>query len=338
MKRRPLLTALTGTSVVVGGCLTGRNGSDEPDTRDPASQHPSCGAWTSLSVEPVSPEALFETITVPRTGIGEADRTLRIPQLSEGIEQVLDGEPTTIEVERAPPLQPSPYVRRDGAVYTIDATITDTGPITGPAYRVTETSYSEIRGEQRTQSAALSTHDLWRLTEGIRSRTGAFVAGFLDPDAQEDSKLADGSDRLVVEFPDEIDLLGRYYLLERTGTASGTADRIRYSATRIGDGPEPFTTHFVTEYGISIDEPGDDVRTLLDDAIDTDGLEFCIDDDQTSAEAFYETALESLESRLEEADPMDGDRRHVFSLRPGNEYYLEYDGTWYEVEWGTSYA
>lgn len=338
MKRRALLASVTGVTAVGGGCLTGRNDSNEPNDREPDSQHSGCGAWTTLTVEPVSPEALVETITVPQTGIGDADRTLRIPRLSEGVERVLDGEPTTVEVERAPPLQPAPYVRRNGAVYTVDATTIDTEPITGPAYRVTEASYSEIRGEQLTRAAALTTHDLWRLTEGIRSRTDTFVAEFLHRGAQEDSRLADGSERLVVEFPDEIDRLGRYYLLERTGTASGTAERIRYSATRIGDDPETFTTHFVTEYGIPLDDAGDDVRTLLEDAIETDGLEFCIDGDQTSAEAFYETTLESLESRLQEADPLDGGTRHVLSLRPSSKYYVEYEDIWYDVEWLTGYV
>lgn len=338
MKRRALLASLTGVTAVGGGCLTGRHDSDSSDDREPDNQHPSCGARTSLSVEPISPEGLVETVTVPRTGIGDADPTLRIPPLFERIERALDGDPATVEVERVPPLQPAPYVRSDGTVHTLDTEVIGEGPITGPEYRVTEASYHEIRGEQLTQSAALSTHDLWRLTEGIRSRTGIIVAGFLHRGAHEDSILADGSDRLVVEFPDEIDLLGRYYQLERTGTTSSTAERLRYSATRIGDDPETFTTHFVTEYGIALDDPGDDVRTLLDDAIVADGLEFCIDDDQTSEEAFYETTLESIESRLEEADPLDEGTRHVLSFRPGSKYYVEYEGTWYDVEWLTGYA
>lgn len=338
MKRRALLASLTGASVVGGGCLGDRNETEETDDGVPDSHVAGCGARTTLTVEPVAPEDLVETITVSRTEIGDADRTLRIPALFERIGRVLDGDPATIEAERAPPLQPAPYVRSDGAVYTVEPEIIDKGTITGPAYRVTETSYREIRDEQRTQYAELPNHDLWRLTEGIRSRTDAIVAGYLDRGARDESILGDGADRLVVEFPDEIDLLGRYYLLDRTGTASSTAEQIRYSATRTGDDPEAFMTHFVTEYGISLDDPGDDVRTLLDDAIDADGLEFCIDGGQGSEEAFYETTLENLESRLREVDPLDEDARHVLSLRPDSKYYVEYADTWYDVEWVTGYA
>lgn len=338
MKRRALLASLTGASVAGGGCLGDRNDTGETDDGVPDGHVAGCGRSTTLTVEPIIPEDLVETITVSRTEIGDADLTLRIPALFERIGRVFDGDPTTIEVERAPPLQPAPYVRSDGAVYTVDTEIIEEGTVTGPEYRVTETTYREIRDEERTQHAALPNHELWRLAEGIRSGTDTVVAGFLDQRARDESILAEGADRLVVEFPDEIDLLGRYYLVERIGTVSSTVERTRYVSTRVGADPNAFSTHFLHEYGISLTDPDADVRTLLDDAIDTDRLEFCSESGQTSTEAAYETSLETLESQLREADPLDEATRDVLSIWPDSKYYVEYEDTWYVVDWLIGYA
>ncbi|ELZ14312.1 hypothetical protein C479_00350 [Halovivax asiaticus JCM 14624] len=335
MKRRALLSSLTATTVLVGGCLDSQGDPDEPDDGSSDMDTGGCDNGTSLAIDPVSAEGLVESITVSRAEIKTADPTLRIPRLSERIDRVLDGEPTTIEVDRAPPLQPSPYVRRGETVYTFDATITDAESITGPKYRVTETSYHEIRDEERTQSTALPDPDLWRLVEGIRSSTDTFVAAYLDQSARDESILAGGQDRLVVEFPDEIEHFGRYFVVERIGTRSSTIERTRYVSRQIGD-QNAFETHFLDTYGITLENPDEDVRTLLDDAIDADGLEFCAEYDGESDDAFYTSALETLESHLQSVDRMGQDTRDVFSLPHGGAHYIEYEGTWYAlqpVEW-----
>lgn len=316
MNRRALLAGLGCATLGTAGCL---------DWSGPAY----CSSGYSFSMSRANAADVRR-----RESNTDADLNAS-PLVTDLVSRVLDGESVTLEVESAPDLfggrasEETAYVERDGTFYELSREMLEEGTVTGPEYGVSRSGHlsDSVSDEEIAPFSALPPQDQWRLHDalslsdegGVIVFSDSFVAGYLDPDFREGSRLVSGIDWQYVEFG------GRYVELEERGTATAPAVRFRYAADSVATDAESFADHVVGQRGVEFAELSAAARDLVSDLEENDEIELCL-------------SVSGGESDdIDEAN--ESERRAIDELRSNDEpepdgiVYLRHDGIDYEVDW-----
>lgn len=311
MRRRALLSTLASTPALAG-CLSVGGG---------------CSRGRTIVFERVDADEIADR----ETTTGSDD----LPELFETlVDRILSEEGVAIETLHRDPLRWLTYYRTGGAFYEIDSTTVDEGDVTGPEYLLRRDANvpDEPESVDTLQYAELPFQDRFRVGEALdyqperlatRDRDREFesepiVAGYLDPDVREASRLTGGVEESYLAVGD-----GAFAIDDR-GEATTNARRLAYVADRVADDAEGFADVVLAERGTTLESPPPSVEELLRTAREEGGrLEVCDDEGEEEPNREAANALEEYLSELESDVPDDLE-------------YARYEGEWHRIgvsEW-----
>lgn len=312
MRRRAVISGLaTGAASAIAGCVGVGGG---------------CVSGTDVDFERVDADAIASDAA--RSDLEE------FPSMTADLAvRTLDGETPVVEVTRRSPLEWLTYVDRDGRFYELVIETVAKGEVTGPEYELSRErdGPDDVPPDEVLSFAALPQHDRWRLNDalgfeiehlGKASVSTSVVAGYLEADDRDASKLAAGVDASFLGVD------GAYAALERVGDGTETTRRVRHVAEPIADDADAFADHVLERRGAAFPEPSDELRAFLEEVRENDGhVSVCDheleDEDEERVEATRREAVAELEATLTELEAADD--------TPDRIEYVRYDGEWYRI-------
>lgn len=261
------------------------------------------------------------------------------PLISDLVSRVLDGETVVLEVEAPldlfnwPATEETSYFERDETFYEISSWTLDRGTVTGPEYAVSLSEHlpETVSDEDVASFSALPSQDRWRLHDALvlSEYTGeivsadSFVAGYLDSDLREGSRLASGIDRRFVEFD------GRYLELTERGTETAPAVRHRYSAAPVATDVDSFADHIAAQRAVESSDLSPAAQDLVTNLAAEGEVDIC------------HTVSGGESDRIDEAD--ESERRAITELQSYTDatkgsqtVYIRHDGDEYALDWSHS--
>lgn len=309
MNRRSLITCIsTGAICAIAGCAS----STECSGIDVQ--------FYSVDAETIASQVASDRDDMPQ-------------MMTELAIQTAKGNEPMVETIHGGPLSWLTYLGKGGKYYEISEEIVDEGRVSGPKYELSFNDGAESQSSDDVLSFDnLPRHDQWRINEAadfsieeLIGETPPFIAGYLDSDNQEESKLAAGIDESALEVN------GSVAELRRTGEGKNIAQQFRYTAETVFEDADSFSDYVLDRRGSTSFEPSDDIRMLLDEAKENDGHVRVCDDDASEDED-----EEAAERRRNAANELMAMYR---SLEPKHEEesnsepleYVQYEEDWYRI-------